>query len=102
MIRHIVLLKFKSKNENENLKFLQKIILPLKNIFSGILDIQVGTYSSPEGLNKDYNQGFTMDFKSASDRDEYLPHPQHQEVAKKLIEKLDGGVNGVIAFDFEI
>jgi hypothetical protein len=30
----------------------------------------------------------------------YLPHPLHQAVVAKLLPMLEGGVEGVVAFDF--
>jgi hypothetical protein len=33
-------------------------------------------------------------------RDAYLPHPLHQAVVAKLLPTLEGGLDGVVAFDF--
>ncbi|WP_343054462.1 hypothetical protein [Pararobbsia alpina] len=43
-----------------------------------------------------------MDFANASDRDAYLVHPEHQKVGAALVASLDGGTNGLCAFDMTI
>jgi hypothetical protein len=42
-----------------------------------------------------------MTFKTAADRNAYLPHPEHEKVKAKVLAILDGGLDGVVAFDFE-
>lgn len=41
-----------------------------------------------------------MTFTDAAARDAYLPHPAHQAVVQRLMPMLDGGLDGVVAFDF--
>jgi hypothetical protein len=42
----------------------------------------------------------TVTFANASACDAYLPHPFHQAVVAKLLPMIDGGLDGVVAFDF--
>ena len=42
-----------------------------------------------------------MDFESVAARDAYLPHPDHEAVKQVVVEVLDGGIDGVVAFDYE-
>ena len=66
----------------------------------GITGFQGGAYRSTEGLSKGFTHGFTMTFVDEAARDAYLPHPLHQAVVAKLLPMLDGGLEGVVAFDF--
>ena len=45
--------------------------------------------------------GFCMTFPDAAARDAYLPHPEHEKVKAVVLEVLDGGLDGVVAFDYE-
>jgi hypothetical protein len=65
-----------------------------------LIGFQCGAYHSPEGLSQGFTHGFTMTFADAAARDAYLPHPLHQAVVAKLLPMLDGGLDGVVAFDF--
>jgi len=42
-----------------------------------------------------------MGFEDAIARDAYLPHPEHEKVKAKILDLLEGGLDGVVAFDFE-
>jgi hypothetical protein len=52
------------------------------------------------GYGRGYTHGFCMTFVDAAARDAYLPHPEHREVWTSVSAIVDGGVNGVLAFDF--
>jgi hypothetical protein len=67
----------------------------------GILSVTCGKDNSPEGLQKGFTHGFTVDFVDAAARDNYLPHPAHQVVGKMVVEALDGGLEGLAVIDWE-
>ena len=71
-----------------------------KNLVPGILSFSYGPYSSTEGLNQQYNYGFSMVFESEEARDVYLPHPEHDRVKALIVPMLHDGINSVIAFDY--
>ncbi len=99
MIRHVVLLKLRDAVEAS------KIFTVLKNLQSqipGILAISTGTDCSPEGLQRGFTHGFTVDFVDAVARDGYLPHPAHQKVGAMIVAACEGGVEGVLVMDWEI
>jgi Stress responsive A/B Barrel Domain len=97
---HIVLLKFKADtNETE----IDAIFRELKSLLDdrkipGLLTFSGGPYSSPEGLNKGFTHGFTMTFESEQLRDNYFPHPAHEEVKNKILPLIDD----VVAFDYQL
>lgn len=99
MIRHIVLLKLRDAEQAP------QIFSALNNLQSqipGIIKISAGTDCSPEGLQRGFTHGFTVDFVDAGARDGYLPHPAHQKVGAMIVAACEGGVDGVLVLDWEI
>jgi Stress responsive A/B Barrel Domain len=99
MIRHLVLLKIKDAREASQIFTALK---SLQSLIPGILNISAGADCSPEGLQRGFNHGFTVDFVDAAARDAYLPHPAHQRVGAMIVAACEGGVDGVLVLDFEI
>ena len=94
MYRHMVLLKFKEDASQAQIDEIFKLLAGLA--VAGLVSFSGGPYSSPEGLNKGFTHGFSMDFSTEAERDAYFPHPEHESV-KNLILPL---VDDVIAFDY--
>ena len=101
MITHCVLFKIRADVPQEQIDAVFAELAGLKDKIPGILSFEGGPYSSPEGLNKGFTHGFVMTFPDAASRDGYLPHPEHEVVKGHVLEVLDGGLDGVVAFDFE-
>ena len=101
MITHIVLLKIRSDVSQEDLDRVFSDLATLKTKIDGLLSFSGGPYSSHEGLSRGFTHGFVMTFSDAEARDVYLPHPEHERVKSRILEILDGGLDGVIAFDYE-
>lgn len=102
MIRHIVLLEFKSKNLDENSDYLKSLLIPLVNQLNGIINVNIGVNVSPEDLHKGLDNGFIIDFETDVDRDNYLVHPEHIKVGEDIISKLKNGLDSLFVFDIEI
>lgn len=77
MIEHIVLLKPKAEVQSQTLTALWSGLGALRATIPGIVAIRMGNNSSPEGKEQGYTLGFVVTFKTAADRDAYLPHPEH-------------------------
>lgn len=101
MIVHMVLFKVRPDVPAEQLERVFRAIGDLRGVIPGIRDYSYGPYSSPEGLARGYTHGFCMTFESAAARDAYLPDPRHEAVKAQVLEVLAGGVDGVLAFDYE-
>jgi Stress responsive A/B Barrel Domain len=99
MIRHVVLLKLRDEAQTPQIFTALK---SLQSQISGIISISTGADCSPEGLQRGYNHGFTVDFTDAAARDAYLPHPAHQKVGAMIVAACEGGIEGVLVLDFEI
>lgn len=72
----------------------------LRQRVDGILSFSGGADRSAEGLTRGYTHGFSMTFRDGAARDAYLPHPEHQRVVERLLPLLEGGIDGVLTFDF--
>ena len=101
MITHMVLLKVRKDAARKEVDQVFAEIAALKQKIPGIVSYAGGPYSSPEGLHRGFTHAFCMTFKDAAARNTYLPHPAHEAVKGKVLEILDGGLAGVVAFDFE-
>lgn len=101
VIEHIVLLKVKKDVSEERVGEVFAALAALQDAIPGILSFKWGPYSSDEGLHRGYTHGFVMEFETAAHRDAYLPHPEHERVKAIVGAVLEGGIDGVVAFDFE-
>lgn len=99
-VKHCVLLRFKPSVTPAIADGLFADLAALKAKIPGLLDFTGGPYSSPEGLHKGFTHGFVMTFADEASRDAYLPHPDHEVVKDKILPNLDGGLDGVVAFDY--
>jgi hypothetical protein len=101
MVTHMVLLRMKRNVEKAAIERFLKSVGELRRTIPGITGYSFGPYSSPEGLNRGYTHGFCMTFESTKARDVYLTHVAHEKVKVAGVELLEGGIDGVLAFDFE-
>ena len=99
MIRHVVLCRFR---KDADVAAIFAAITGLKQKIPGILAVSCGKDNSPEGLQKGFTHGFTVDFADAAARDAYLPHPDHHLSGELVVAALDGGLEGLAVVDWEI
>jgi hypothetical protein len=100
MVVHMVLLRVKKSVSKAKVAKVMESIGALRKVIPGITGYDWGPYSSPEGMNKGFTHGFCMTFRTAKQRDAYLPHPAHEKVKQSVLALLDGGLDAVVAFDF--
>ena len=100
MITHVVLLRIRKTTPTPEIDRVFSELAALRGKIRGLLSFSGGAYSSPEGLHKGFTHGFVMTFSDAAARDAYLPHPEHEKVKKIVFDVLDGGLDGVVAFDY--
>ena len=99
MIDHLVLFQFRRDVTKQAVEEVFEDLRGLSRDIDGIVAFRGGAYASPEGLNQGFTHGCVMTFDCEASRDAYLPHPAHQQVVDKLIPMLEGGIQGVLAFD---
>lgn len=102
MIKHTVLLDFKSEFTADEINHMLNHMRELTHSISEIKSFSCGAHCSPENLNRGFTHGFTMTFENKKDRDTYLHHDNHKEVAKQIIiPALKDGINSALVFDYE-
>jgi hypothetical protein len=97
----MVLLKIRADVSAERIDAVFTALAALGERIDGIESFSGGPYSSDEGLQRGFTHGFCMTFTDAAARDAYLPHPEHELVKAMVLDVLDGGLDGVVAFDYE-
>jgi hypothetical protein len=101
MIRHIVLVRFPVGTGGEVKAALWRDLDALRDRIPGMTGFEVGPNVSPEGLARGYTDGFVVTFADAAARDAYLVHPDHQAIGGRIVAAAEGGLEGVLVFDFE-
>jgi hypothetical protein len=96
-VQHLVVIKFKPTMSGARIDELFRALARLQEVIPGIERYAGGPYASREGLNQGYTHGFLMTFTSPAARDNYLTHPEHQQLLRDFLP----GINNVLAFDFE-
>lgn len=99
-VKHVVLMKVRPETPASQVEKIFRDLPSLVGQVPGLLDFSGGAYSTTEGLNQGFTHGFVMTFADEASRDGYLPHPLHEFVKSQIVAVLDGGLSGVIAFDW--
>lgn len=95
-LRHVVLFKFNAGASPMAVQAALDSFQSLGNKIDTIVAIESGTNISPEGKSKGFTHGFTLTFRTATDRDNYLPHPEHVKFTQ-LVAPI---VEDVCVFDY--
>jgi hypothetical protein len=98
MIRHILLIKFKSTAKIDEINDLKASFesMPLK--VEGVHSVEWGLNDSPEAKNKGYTHAVMMNFVDDDGRENYLPHPDHEDL-KALFEPI---LDDIVVFDYTV
>jgi hypothetical protein len=100
MVKHVALMRLRSNVPQKTIDHVFSELAALRRKIPGLLNFSGGAYSSPEGLDKGFTHGFVMTFADEASRNGYLPHPEHERVKQEILPLLDGGLEGVIVFDW--
>lgn len=116
-IEHIVLFKYRPDVNNETKQLVIDRFLDLKNQcvrnnLAYIGSIVTGSANSLEGLDRGFDQGFIVTFRSEGDRNFYVGNPivndhryydlKHDEFKNFVRPLLLNGPEGVLVFDFRV
>ena len=105
MIQHIVLLSFAEGFEAEQIKKIIDAVFSLKDVIPQIRSITAGTMcnnSDETEFCDGKTHGFVMIFDSEEDRDTYLFHPAHVQVAQELVIPALKKEGGIVVFDMKV
>jgi len=100
MIVHMVLMRVRRNVQMMEVQRAFAALAGLQRQVPGILGFSCGPNNSPEGLERTFTHGFTMGFKDAPARDAFLRHPETHRVRGLLLSVLEGGVDGLLVFDY--
>lgn len=93
-VEHIVWLKFKPGVTSERIAEHLANLQSLTDRVPGIAGFRIGENFTDRADG--YTHGFIVTFRSRKELEAYLPHPEHQAVAKPLVADAQ-----VLAMDFE-
>ena len=83
-VRHVVVFKYKEGTPEAKIEQVNQSFRDLQNKIPGIISFEYGINNSPEGKDQGFSHVYMLTFESAEARDNYLPHPEHQEFGKML------------------
>lgn len=89
VLRHVVMFKFKDSATEEQVQHVVDEFKALPKKIDVIRDFEYGTDVSTEDHSHGFTHCFLVTFRDEKGRDEYLPHPAHQEFVKTLRPILD-------------
>ena len=102
MIRHIVLVRFRSDLPAKERLGIFVQLAALEGVVPGMSTFIAGNNCSPEQLNHGYHHGFSIDFRDQASRDAYLLHEDHKAAGARLVAACTRGVEDVLVFDLEL
>lgn len=102
MILHCVFMKMPATASSADILKLYGAVAALKSFVPGMVDFKAGPNASPEGLGHGFEHGFVVTFTDAAARDAYLVHPEHVKVGDKIVAAAEGGLEGILVYDFEV
>lgn len=98
MIRHILLIKFKATAATSDIEELRASFESMPSKVKGVDSVEWGINDSPEGKNKGYTHAVVMNFDDNAGRENYLYHPEHDEL-KKLFRPI---LEDLVVFDYTV
>ncbi len=78
LLRHAVFFSFKDDSSPEDIQSVIDAFAALPGKIDAIEDFEWGINNSPEGKDDGFTHCFLLSFKTAEDRDAYIPHPAHK------------------------
>ena len=89
MLRHVVLIRFKSGTARGAIREIETAFTGLKDKIAAIQALEWGSNCSPEGKDQGFSHCFLLTFAGAAERDAYLPHPDHEAFSALLRPHVD-------------
>lgn len=102
MIRHCVLVRFRTAVPAVERAAIFEAITALKPRIPGLLAVHAGGNANPEGLDKGFSDGFIVDFADTAARDQYLGDAEHAKAGARIVAAAEGGLDGVLVFDLDV
>ncbi|CCN37570.1 putative Stress responsive A/B Barrel Domain superfamily [Vibrio nigripulchritudo SO65] len=84
MIRHLLLVQFKASAQESDVQALLGLFVEIPQKVDGVSAVEWGENDSPEGKNKQYTHCIFMTFADEAGRQNYLEHPEHEDLKAKF------------------
>ncbi len=84
VLKHVVMFKWNESATPEKINELSEMFASLPGKIDAIQGFEWGTDVSVEGLTKGYTHCYIVTFASESQRDIYIPHPEHKAFGDAL------------------
>jgi len=78
MIRHILLITFKSGTEPVRIAAIRDAFLAMPEQVNGVTAVEWGVNDSQQGRTDGFTHSVLMTFADEAARQRYLPHPDHE------------------------
>ena len=98
MIRHILLIQFKSEASVQAITAVKEAFLTIPSRIEGIESIEWGENDSPENKNQGFTHCVLMTFVDEAGRNRYLPHSEH-DALKEIFRPI---LDDIIVFDYTL
>jgi hypothetical protein len=98
MIRHVLLLEFKLGVTESDMLSVFKEFESMSSKVDGVLSVEWGLNNSPENINRGFTHCVFMTFADEQGRNNYLPHPEHEQLKAQLNLLLEN----IIVLDYQI
>jgi hypothetical protein len=102
MIRHIVLIRFRPEVTEARVAEIFGALPDLSARLPGVLGFAAGRSESPEGIERGYLHGFTIDFASWEALAGYQADAGHKAFGGSLVANAVGGIDGLLVFDLAV
>ncbi|MCA9104218.1 MAG: Dabb family protein [Planctomycetales bacterium] len=83
-LRHVVLFKYDSSVSVERIGQVEERFRATALEIPGVMGFECGTDNSPEGLSGGFTHAYIVTFADETARDQYLPHPRHQQFVNEV------------------
>lgn len=95
--RHVVLFKFKDEIPAQTVRAIEAEFRAFCGKLPFVKGFEWGLNSSPEGLDEGFTHCFLVTFDGPEGRNQYVPHPLHQEFC---VTHLDPALEKVMVVDY--
>lgn len=103
MIRHVVVLHFKTGTSPADKQRIFDDLAGLSGHIDGIIDFQTRANISVEDpVVRGFRDLFWFDFRDRHVRDAYLEDDQHKAIGARILAACEGGTEGVLVMDFDV
>lgn len=98
MIRHVLFLSFKPEVSESDLLAAFQSFESMPSKIHGVVSVEWGQNNSPENINRGFTHCVFMTFADEQGRDNYLPHPEHEQLKAQL----DPLLENIIVLDYQL